>query len=1496
MGKTVRNAIIGAVIFAAYAYLVVIYPPASGLSTPLAGLFGTGTAGLVGAAAVAGAITFGGASLLAPKVADLTDIQARARVTVNPEAPMTWIFGETSMSTDLVWAGQHGDKTQFYSMIIAGAGHLIESYEAFYINDELITFSGEEADGAWNGVLWRQINFGSETQGAFPDIDAADDFFPNKWPVGADGLGMAHYRLRFETSSDQISAGIPTRITQVVKGGPVYDPRLDSTRGGTGAHRTDNQATWEYDNGGTDIGANWALIVLRYLLGWKIASQLVIGMGIDGDDIDIDQAVAAANACDALIDGIPRYRIGGILPVSNDHEAIIEQLETAINGKVALVGGKYYIWAPNNDLAVFSSIDEADIIREGGVEFRPAGPMEDLYNTARGRFVDNSADGIFQLRPYPEVIESTAVTEDGGTRLAELDFPMIQDVSIAERIAREYVRRSRFAGTWRVVLGPKGFTFQPFSVTNLTCQETNNAAELVRIVNMTYSISGIVILDLLEEDSSIYDTTEPLGTPVTSTPVGDEDILQKLAVTGLAAQVIDVGGATGLSLDAFKVTWDDPGTFVRETHVQFKIAISATWTNENAIRPPAPEAFIYPLVPDTSYDIRARHISQAGVAGDFASIVAQSGLFTTLGGDSIFNSEKWVAPIADPMGGWTLQAGDIAESSMLSSIVGPFVHLPKTIRIQGDGTAPGWYSLWKHPFKINDSGSYIVYCWVRRRNSATDKGMHMGWLTTVQDLGSPFNDNSNAFSLTDVGSAMTVGTWYLGVSILHPSNYTGADVGIAGLYDPADGAQIVDGNEFRCKAGIASYRFRFGFRSTTTSFVSADGFEFTRPVGYRLDGTEPSIQTALDLAALSGASIIVANAYQRSVSTPAPDPPAVDDGQYDFATHVLTPPSGWSDTIPAVDGNPLWVTQGTFEVLGVSGVDTTVVWTSASQLVSDGVDSTVFYIKPVNGTAIHNGAGTLQIEAHKITGGVDTLLSSGTIKLFDPSNDEVTVANGYAAGSDGFTGFLDPGDINNDIVITMKDGVGGTPLDTITLVDIADGGNSTHGFIEPSLTLAWTQDPDGGAWTPSTLVSDLDCSFVRAGVVVTRVARRVTLASGTGFLTISATAHKGGDLDAADPPITVVVTGAGTSAVTVQFDYDDGAGNVASVAETSSSARGGDDGSIGGDGRSVHVANAYLRKATAPTTPSADTLDQYNFSTQVLTPPSVAGGSDDNWATGVPAGANPLYVISAVAEIIGTTGTDTGLTWTTPVILASDGIDTITSALSNPAHVLSSDEDLTNYDLTGSGGTHVVNDGNTDVTTSATHSITGGATKNGLTIAVGASTGIYTLSGGSWTTKQEQFTLRAVYNSVTLDKIYSIAKGAGGATGGSSAVIVRGANVVHEPTTPTDAHAEYGLYADGLEKTGVGTAPLQSLGPWLNSGQLADYEVECVVNSGTTPSGSPTGVGTWSLLSTFREWHLDDTSVAGPAIVCNLTITVRNVITEVDIDSGTVNLTAHEQA
>lgn len=106
----------------------------------------------------------------------------------------------------------------------------------------------------------------------------------------------------------------------------------------------------------------------------------------------------------------------------------------------------------------------------------------------------------------------------------------------------------------------------------------------------------------------------------------------------------------------------------------------------------------------------------------------------------------------------------------------------------------------------------------------------------------------------------------------------------------------------------------------------------------------------------------------------------------------------------------------------------------------------------------------------------------------------------------------------------------------------------------------------------------------------------------------------------------------------------------------------------------------------------------------------------------------------------------------------------ISGFLTNESHTVAAESDGTGYSLTDAGGLFKVYSADTDVSSEATFSVLGVSTKNGLTISINSS-GAYTLSGTSWTSDAETFSLEAVYNGVTIQKEYSIAKSKAGVNG-----------------------------------------------------------------------------------------------------------------------------------
>jgi hypothetical protein len=620
----------------------------------LAGLAGLGvTAAVTGVSiatsalfgAVSGGLSVAATAFTKKQRISTGEVQARTNISVDPQTLGKWIFGETAAGTDIVYAEKIADSEIVH--VIAAAAHEIDSFGSLYINDELITLSGSAATGDWANVLDVYRNLGTQTQSALSIPSSG-------WPATARGLGIAHYGLKWNFASDngkiKLSGGIPTRITQVIRGAKVYDPRLDSTNGGSGSQRANDQSTWTWS-------ANWALIVAHYLLGWYSNSKLIYGVGVAITDIDWVSVAEMADVCDTVIDSKAKYKIGGIFAISQDHESIIGQLESAVGGKVSNFGGKYYLWCPHNDLSSVGTLTDADIVAEGGIQYTPSGPIENLFNTARGQYVEPSI--LYQLQPYPEVIEATAVSEDGRDRLLQQDFAMIQDVEIAQRVARELVRRSRFSGTLTVVVGPKGLLVKPFDVITVNFRETNFTNELFRVVSMQYSIGGAVILELLEEDASIYDVTTPLGTSLVQLDPTAYDPTAVYTVSGLSLTQVSVAGSAGTTIDGIKISWTQPPGFVDFTEGGFRKTGDPDYIYDRAQRG-ASSGVIAPVQPGTSYEVRIRHVSIAGVAGPYATASITTGTTTSIGTAVIANN----AITTDKINALAVTAAKVAESAI----------------------------------------------------------------------------------------------------------------------------------------------------------------------------------------------------------------------------------------------------------------------------------------------------------------------------------------------------------------------------------------------------------------------------------------------------------------------------------------------------------------------------------------------------------------------------------------------------------------------------------------------------------------------------------------------------------------------------------------------------------------------------------------------------------------------------------------------------------------
>ena len=533
---------------------------------------------------------------------------------LEPEDFRKIVFGKTAGGADLrYWETWGSDYTKF-DEVIAVATHTIHSFQETYIEEELVGLSGGAATGTYAGTL----SVLQTTTGGHLSAGAG-----SLWGASQKMTGIPHYVFRWTYSEKKLPQGIPSRYTRVIEGALVYDPRRDSTRGGSGTHRADDQSTWEYaplDSNNVPIGRNNALQMLWYLIGWRINSKLVAGRGVDLSDIDFEGFIAAANDCETQ-----EYYTDMILSTGDNHttnEGIISA--DGLIGELLDAGGLWTYHITRNDVAEVSvALDDDDVVEGGSVSWVPFKPMSDKFNEVAGTYVDPSPTSLFQARAYPTVSDSTYYAMDNYKKRKSQVFQCVQDVALAQKLGRIMLNRARYQGEFSATFNLRALRAKVWSIVWLSLERFGFEDKPFRVIRQAVSAQGVEMV-LREEEVSIYTGGTVIFLP-TPAQVSKYDPRIEIPVTGLASITqTKTSSDTFFSEDGLQVSWNVAPGNVRRTEVQFRKITEAYWTSAYTNQASDITAYIGPVLPDTEYSIRVRHISTHEVAGPWAYITQTS--------------------------------------------------------------------------------------------------------------------------------------------------------------------------------------------------------------------------------------------------------------------------------------------------------------------------------------------------------------------------------------------------------------------------------------------------------------------------------------------------------------------------------------------------------------------------------------------------------------------------------------------------------------------------------------------------------------------------------------------------------------------------------------------------------------------------------------------------------------------------------------------------------
>ena len=157
---------------------------------------------------------------------------------------------------------------------------------------------------------------------------------------------------------------------------------------------------------------------------------------------------------------------------------------------------------------------------------------------------------------------------------------------------------------------------------------------------------------------------------------------------------------------------------------------------------------------------------------------------------------------------------------------------------------------------VNPLRSYRFSCWVYL-TGPTDGNIYLGiGSNQVNRIPAGTTDDNPYFHAT-LRSNLQTNRWYLFVGIVLDSAYSGAQLGLSGIYDGSTGQRLQAGSDYKWVSGQATANLRsFQYYTVGTGRYAL----FCNPRFDLLDGSEPSLAALMADAILSRANTAFSNA------------------------------------------------------------------------------------------------------------------------------------------------------------------------------------------------------------------------------------------------------------------------------------------------------------------------------------------------------------------------------------------------------------------------------------------------------------------------------------------------------------------------------------------------------------------------------------------------------------------------------------------------------------
>jgi hypothetical protein len=490
-----------------------------------------------------------------------------------------------------------------------------------------------------NNHLWIKPLTGNQT--------AADPFLLAKFGTDPDrpwlsdmigrGVAMAIFTAQYDR---ELFTSAPSPIFEV-QGIPLYDPRKDSSVGGSGPHRWGQPATYEFSD-------NNVVIIYNILRGIYYNGALIYGPAVPATRLPLSNWFAAMNECDRQIplDGggtEKQFRAGYEIETADKQPVdVIDDILLGCNGRMAEIGGVYKIHVGAPALPVYFFTDD-DIIVTEGQSFDPFPGYENTYNGASASYPEPTAG--WQMKDAPQYLDATFVAADGGQpRLAALTFNAVPFPVQVQRLMRSVTNDNRNFRRHQINLPPEAWLYEPLDTLSWTSARNGYTAKQFLTTGMDDLDNANQSVALLETDPSDYDWSPTFQLPWTVGPLSPR-LPAPQPMTGWQVQPATIYDASGKARrPSIEVFYDGDQIDVRSARIQVQLAQSGVVVFDGELPYGDPATNANPssvilngtFLPNTDYVVRGKFVPFSGRLTDWSAWLGVTTPNVLLGADDVY--------------------------------------------------------------------------------------------------------------------------------------------------------------------------------------------------------------------------------------------------------------------------------------------------------------------------------------------------------------------------------------------------------------------------------------------------------------------------------------------------------------------------------------------------------------------------------------------------------------------------------------------------------------------------------------------------------------------------------------------------------------------------------------------------------------------------------------------------------------------------------------------